>query len=158
MHVSSSTTAPAAASFYSQNPAIAACSALTGQYPAHRFKLASHRHAIRADGRNKARGPLIGTDGTAKGWLRIAAMTMEILFRRSILPGTAFPRLDRFAYRLKSPDQPLVIGLALNVGGCRRFRSMDAVEDPQPYEHKETADTIERSPPKTTHRFEHRVV
>src|SRR6516162_10797801 len=60
MHVSSSTTALAAASFYSQNPAIAACSALTGQYPAHRFRLASHRYAIRADGRNKARGLPVG--------------------------------------------------------------------------------------------------
>jgi len=82
MHVSSSTTALAAASFYSQNPAIAACSALTGQYPAHRFRLASHRHAIRADGRNKAQGSLVGTDGTAKGWLRIGVSDNEILFRR----------------------------------------------------------------------------
>ena len=31
----------------------------------------------------------------------------------------------------KSLGQPLVIGLAFNLSGCRRFRSMNAVEDPQ---------------------------
>ena len=42
-----------------------------------------------------------------------------------------------------------MLGLALKVCGCGRFWSVDAVEDPQPQEHKETADTIKRSPPET---------
>jgi hypothetical protein len=66
-------------------------------------------------------GVLLEQTETAKGWLRIAAMTMEILSCRSILSGTALPRLDRFAYRRKSPDQPLVIDLALQVGRYGRF-------------------------------------
>jgi hypothetical protein len=74
-----------------------------------------------------------------------------------VLPGLAFCRLDHFTYRRKSPDKPIVIGLALNVSGGRWLRPLDAIEDPQPYEHKEAADAIERSPPGTTRRFEQRV-
>jgi hypothetical protein len=101
---------------------------------------------------------LFGGDETAKGWLRIGAMNNEILIADSILHGMGFCRLDRLTCRWKGPYQPLVIGLAFQVGGGGRFWSEDAVMDRQPYEHDAIADAIERPPPETTHRFELRVV
>jgi hypothetical protein len=66
---------------------------------------------------------------------------------------------DRSLHRpWKGPDQPLVIGLALQVGGCGRLGPGDAVVDRQPNQHNAIADVIGRSPPQTTHRFEHRVL
>jgi hypothetical protein len=64
------------------------------------------------------------------------------------LAGIVFCRFDRCTGHWKGPDQPLVIGLALKVGGCGRLRPEDAVEDRQPNEHKAIANAIEsRFPP-----------
>jgi hypothetical protein len=41
----------------------------------------------------------------------------EILFAASILPGTAFCAFDRFIRHRKGLDQPLMVGLTLQVGG-----------------------------------------
>src|SRR5271155_4962647 len=50
---------------------------------------------------------------------------------------------DRFNRRCgKYSDQPLVIGFALQVGGRRWLRPVDAVVDRQPYEHKAIAEAI----------------
>ena len=69
-----------------------------------------------------------------------------------------FCRFHRLTDHWKGPDQPLVIGLAFQVGGCGWLWSVDAVEDRQPHDQKEIADAIERSPRETTDCFEHRVV
>jgi hypothetical protein len=86
------------------------------------------------------------------------AMDMEILARPLDFAGMVFCRFDRFTGHWKRSDQPLVIGLSFQVGGCRRLRSEDAVVDRQPYEHDATTDGIECSPPETTDGFEHQVV
>jgi hypothetical protein len=93
----------------------------------------------------KGQGPLVGTRGTTKGWLRIGVMDMEILIRRPILPGMALSRLDRFTCRWKGPDDSLVIGFSFSVGGSWRLGAADAIEDPKPYQHKETEDSTERA-------------
>jgi hypothetical protein len=82
---------------------------------------------------------------------------MEILIRLPILANMVFCRFDRFTGHWKGPDSPLVISVALKVGGCRWLRPADAVEDPQPHDHKVIADGIQRSPPETKHRFERSV-
>jgi hypothetical protein len=46
-----------------------------------------------------------------------------------------------------------VIGLVLQVGGYRRFWSVDSVANRQPNEPNAIADPIERSPPETTDCF-----
>jgi hypothetical protein len=48
-------------------------------------------------------------------------MDMEIPDRRVDLPGVVFCRLDHFTGHWKGPEQPLVIGPRLKVGGCGRF-------------------------------------
>jgi hypothetical protein len=80
---------------------------------------------------------------------------MEILETASILPGAVFCRFDRFTGQWKGPDQPLVIGLTFQVGGCGWLWPEDAVVDQQPYERNAIADAIECSPPETTDGFEH---
>jgi hypothetical protein len=85
-------------------------------------------------------------------------MTMEILFRRLDFTRMALSRLDRFTCRWKSPDESLVIGFSFSVGGSWRLGAADAIEDPKPYQHKETEDSIERAPPEKAHPFEHGVV
>ena len=42
-------------------------------------------------------------------------------------PGIGFIRFDRFADHWKDPYELLVIGLAFQVGGCRRLWSVDSV-------------------------------
>ena len=64
--------------------------------------------------------------------------------------------VDRFTRRWKGADKPLVIFLALQFAGGDRFWFVDTVVDQQPNEHHAIANTIERSPPQTTHRFERR--
>jgi len=49
----------------------------------------------------------------------------------SVMPGLALPS---FYMPWKGPDQPLVIGLMLQIGGCGRFWSIEPVEDRQPHE------------------------
>jgi len=86
-----------------------------------------------------------------------ALFDMEILNRprgfgwHSVLVGAS-------ASAINCPDQPLVIALAFQVGGCGWLRPAFAVEDRQPYEHNAVADAIERSPPETPDRFERRVL
>jgi hypothetical protein len=75
---------------------------------------------------------------------------MRSYFTVSILPGMAFSRFDRITCRWKSPNQPLVICIALKVSGCGRFRPENAVENQQPQEHKETADAIDGPPAEST--------
>jgi hypothetical protein len=60
--------------------------------------------------------------------VRVGAIDMEFLFRRLEFAGHGIFRLDRFTGHWKGPDQPLVIGLALQVGGCERFWSVYAVQ------------------------------
>jgi hypothetical protein len=57
------------------------------------------------------------------------AIDMECLFRRLDSAGHGISRIDRFTDHWKGPDKPLVIGPALQVGGCGRFWSVYAVED-----------------------------
>jgi hypothetical protein len=90
--------------------------------------------------------------------VRVGAIDMEFLFRRLDFAGHGIFRLDRFTGHWKGPDQPLVIGLALQVGGCERFWSVYAVIDRQPHDHEQIADAIQRTPSETTRRFEHRVI
>ena len=80
-------------------------------------------------------------------------MDMEFLFRR--LDFARHGIFSRLTDRWKGPDQPLVIGLALQVGGCHWLRPADTVIDRQSHQDEATADPIERSPPETTERFEH---
>jgi hypothetical protein len=68
-----------------------------------------------------------------------------------------FSRFDRFVRCGEGANEPLVIGLALQVGCCRRFSLEDAFTDGQPNDHNAIADSIECSPPETTDCFEHRV-
>jgi hypothetical protein len=56
------------------------------------------------------------------------------------------------------PYQALVIGLVLQVGGYRRFWSVDSVMDRKPDEHNPIADAIELSPLETTDCFERRIL
>ena len=50
------------------------------------------------------------------------------------------------------------MGFALLVGQYRQLMPIDAIPKRQPEEHDATANTIERSPPEATHRFDHRVL
>ena len=85
--------------------------------------------------------------GTAKEWLRIGVSDNEILFRRPDFARHGIFRFERLTCFWKCPDEPLVIGLALNIGGRRWVRPVDAVVDQEEHEDKETADAIDRSPP-----------
>jgi hypothetical protein len=82
---------------------------------------------------------------------------MRSYFAASILPGMAFSRFDRITCWRKSSGQTLLVGVTLNVGGRRRLRSTDPIQNRQTHEDKETAYAIDRPPRQTTHRFEHRV-
>jgi hypothetical protein len=87
----------------------------------------------------------------------MGAMDMEILSLRLGFAGHGiFSPFDRFTGHWTGPNEPFVIGLAFQVGWCRRFRPVDAVVDREPNEPRATADAIERSPPETTHGFGHR--
>ena len=66
-------------------------------------------------------------------------------------------RLASTRHRTAHCNGLLVIGIAYQVGGYGWLRPVDAVLDRQSNEHNATAHPIERSPPKTPHRFEHRV-
>jgi hypothetical protein len=78
---------------------------------------------------------------------RSALATIRSYFAVSILPDMALSRFDRFTGEWKRPNQPLVVALALKVGGCGWLRPVDAVVDRQPHERKATADSIKPSPP-----------
>jgi hypothetical protein len=105
---------------------------------------------------SKDRSGSVWVDGTTKDVSGSALFDMEILNRprgfgwHSVLVGAS-------ASTINCPDQPLVIGLAFQVSGCRRLRPADTVSDRQPDEDKAIADAIESSPPEAPHYFERRV-
>jgi hypothetical protein len=76
---------------------------------------------------------------------------MEILEIASpILAGMVFSRFDRFIHCGQGPDQPPMIGLAFQVGGCRRLWPEDAVLDRQPNDREAVADSSSAGYQETT--------
>lgn len=85
-------------------------------------------------------------------------MDMEILLFRLDFARHGVSSVRWFGCRWEGPDKMFVVGLALNVGKCGRFRPKDAVVDQQSCEYGPITDAIERSPPETAQRFERWVV